>query len=91
MRLHIKCKHYTSRGEQMELMVNIEDMFAMLDELKPSVLASYLCQRMKPQVCQSSLLLNIIPEEDEGTMNTSSVQEVPSTSSGTGEEEGGAL
>ena len=75
MKLHIKFKHYSSRGEQMELMVNMEDLFAMLDELKPSVLASYLCQRMKPQVYQSSLLVNIIPEEDEGTMYTSSVQE----------------
>lgn len=62
MRLQIKCKHYSSRGEQMELMVNMEDLFAMLDELKPSVLASYLCQRMKPQVCQSALLVNIMEE-----------------------------
>lgn len=72
MKLHIKCKQYSSRGEQMELMVNMEDMFAMLDELKPSVLASYLCLRMKP--AEKGLPLVDILEE-EGTMYTSSVQE----------------
>lgn len=64
MKLHIKCKHYSSRGEQMELMVNMEDLFAMLDELKPSVLASYLCQRMKPQVKWTVPLTDVFEEQD---------------------------
>lgn len=64
MKLHIKCKHYSSRGEQMELQVNMEDMFAMLDELKPSVLASYLCQRMKPAEKIGISLVDVLAEDN---------------------------
>lgn len=48
MRLQIKCKHYKGIGETLLLQVNMEDLFGMLDRLKPSVLSSYLCLRMKP-------------------------------------------
>jgi hypothetical protein len=89
MRLQIKCKHYKGIGETLLLQVNMEDLFDMLDRLKPNVLSSYLCLRMKPAEKEGLPLVDIL--EEEGTMYTSSVQEVPSTSSGTGEEKGGAL
>lgn len=59
MRLHIKCFHHTVDGERnMELLVNMEDLFAMLDEIKPRIIADYLCGRMREPVLQSSLLVN---------------------------------
>ncbi|MCR5555797.1 MAG: hypothetical protein K6F29_09715 [Bacteroidales bacterium] len=51
----------------------MEDLFAMLDRLKPSVLSSYLCLRMKPAEKEGLPLVDIL--EEEGTMYTSSVQE----------------
>ena len=88
MRLHIKCKHYKGIGETLLLQVNMEDLFGMLDRIKPSVLSSYLCGRMKPAEKEGLPLVDIL--EEEGTMYTSSVQESPALT-GTGEEKGGAL
>ncbi len=67
MKLHIKCKHYRSRGEQMELMVNIEDLFGMLDRIKPSVISNYLCGRMKPAEKEALPLVDILGEDEDNT------------------------
>ena len=73
MRLQIKCKHYKGIGETLLLQVNMEDLFAMLDRIKPSVISSYLCGRMKPAEKMGISLVDVLAEE--GTMYTSSVQE----------------
>lgn len=64
MRLQIKCKHYKGIGETLLLQVNMEDLFGMLDEVKPSVLAQYICQRMKPAEKMGISLVDVLSEDD---------------------------
>ena len=48
MKLHIKCFHHmVDENGVMELMVNMEDLFRMLDGVKPRNIADYLCTRMR--------------------------------------------
>ena len=66
MRLQIKCKHYKGIGETLLLQVNMEDLFGMLDRIKPSVLSSYLSGRMKPAEEKTVPLVDVLAEEEEG-------------------------
>lgn len=64
MNLQIRCERYSSQGKTLLLRVQMEDLFAMLDGLKPSVLSSYLCGRMKPQVKWTVPLTDVFEEQD---------------------------
>ncbi len=42
---------------EVELQLNMEDLFFTLDGLKPSVIADYLCTRMKRRIdCETILM-----------------------------------
>lgn len=50
MILRIRYARYEERDGELEIWTNQEDLNAMLDRLKPIVIAEYLKERMKPRV-----------------------------------------
>lgn len=50
MILRIRYARYEERDGELEIWTNREDLNAMLDRLKPIVIAEYLKERMKPRV-----------------------------------------
>ena len=47
----------------MEIALNMEDFFEMLDGVKPRVLADYMAKRMKPEEHYEARLVNILAEK----------------------------
>lgn len=67
MRLYIKCIHHTvDENGVMELMVNMEELFRMLDGVKPRNLADYLCSRMREAEPYGSRLVESTVIMDDG-------------------------
>lgn len=65
MKLHINAetfgfKHNTDGSVSLDITANTENVFEMLDEFKPSVLANYLARRMKPEEFIGSKLVNVL-------------------------------
>lgn len=50
MILRIRYTRYEERDGELEIWTNQEDLNAMLDRVKPIVIAEYLKERMKPRV-----------------------------------------
>lgn len=50
MKIRIRYAKAIDHGEEMELWVNLEDLFAVFDSLKASVMADYLTVRLKERV-----------------------------------------
>lgn len=50
MILRIRYTRYEERDGELEIWTNQEDLNAMLDRVKPIVIAEYLQERMKPRV-----------------------------------------
>lgn len=63
MKILIKYAKAIDRGGEMELWVNNEDLFEMLNRVKPRVLADYLGTRLKPEEFSETRLVNIFQEE----------------------------
>lgn len=63
MIIRVKYTKAIDHGDEMELWTNNEDLFAMLNCVKPRVLAEYLATRLKPEEHPDQLLLNILGEE----------------------------
>ena len=67
MKIHMKVSDFNVDNRlNMEVMINMEEFYAMLDEVKPRVLADYICKRMKEEEIQSSKLVNIFNIKGEG-------------------------
>lgn len=67
MKLHVRArifdfKHQNDGRVILDITANIEDVFEMLDEIKPSVLADYIGRRMKPEECFGAKLINVFEE-----------------------------
>ncbi len=63
MKLHVKAivfgfKHQNG-SVNLDITANTEDVFEMLDEIKPRVLADYMARRMKPEEYIGSKLINV--------------------------------
>ena len=70
MKLHIRAsifgfKHQNDGSVNLDITANTEDVFEMLDEIKPRVLADYMARRMKPEEYIGSKLINVL--ETNGT------------------------
>ena len=70
MKLHIKAetfgfKHNTDGSVSLDITANTDNVFEMLDEFKPSVLANYIARRMKPEEYIDSKLINVLKEGGE--------------------------
>lgn len=63
MIIRVKYTKAIDHDGEMELWINNEDLFAMLNCVKPRVLAEYLGTRMKPEEHPEQLLVNILGEE----------------------------
>lgn len=50
MKIKIRYAKAIDHGDEMELWVNLEDLFAVFDGLKASVMADYLTVRLKERV-----------------------------------------
>jgi len=75
MKLHIKAStfgftHNTDGSVNLEIAANMEDVFEMMDEIKPRVLADYMARRMKPEQYINAKLVNILSEKggEHGTL-----------------------
>lgn len=69
MKLHVKAsifgfKHRNDGSVSLDITANTEDVFEMLDEIKPRVLADYLARRMKPEEYIGSKLINVLKTSD---------------------------
>lgn len=65
MKLHIRAsifgfKHQNDGSVNLDITANTEDVFEMLDEIKPRVLADYMARRMKPEEYIGSKLINTL-------------------------------
>ena len=65
MKLHVKAivfgfKYQNDGSVNLDITANKEDVFEMLDEIKPRVLADYMARRMKPEEYIGSKLINVL-------------------------------
>lgn len=64
MKIRMKVADWNTDPQgNMEIMLNIEDFFEMLDGVKPRILADYIAKRMKPEEHYEARLVNTITEE----------------------------
>jgi len=70
MKLQLKVDEFSiigvgkgNRKAKLEILANKEDLFEMLDEISPKVLADYMAKRMKPEEHYEARLVNIIAGE----------------------------
>lgn len=70
MKLHIRVKSDNGDAVMTELTANMEDVFEMLDGIKPRVLADYLAHRMRQEVNPMDKLVNMFDDEKGGCDGT---------------------
>ena len=70
MKLNIRLKNENGDVVMTELTAKMEDVFEMLDGIKPRVLADYLARRMKSEMNPMAKLINIFDEEEGGDHDT---------------------
>ena len=64
MKIRIKVNDWnTDPLGNMEIALNMEDFFEMLDGVKPRILADYMAKRMKPEEHYEARLVNTITGE----------------------------
>lgn len=64
MKIRMKVADWNTDPQgNMEIMLNIEDFFEMLDGVKPRILADYIAKRMKPEEHYEARLVNTITGE----------------------------
>lgn len=69
MKMHINASNFgfkrnANGSVSLDIIAKTEDVFEMLDEIKPRVLADYMARRMKPEEYIGSKLINILKEGD---------------------------
>ncbi len=73
MKLYIKAstfgiRHNADGSVNIEMAANMEDVFDMIDGIKPRVLADYLARRMKPEEHHEARLVNTLASEEGGAL-----------------------